>query len=209
MKSLLHVLIVEDSLDDAQLVVREIQRGGYAVEFERVETQTAMEQALLSRAWDIILSDYSLPSFSAMAALRTLKASGLDIPLIVVSGTIGEETAVTALKAGAHDFLTKDKLARLIPAIERELRDAAARSSRREAELRYQLLLEQLPIIVYVNPLDQIGNTTYISPQIERILGYKPEEWLADPKFWQSRLHPDDRVTVINNVQRSILAGQP
>jgi PAS domain S-box-containing protein len=126
-----------------------------------------------------------------------------------VSGTIGEETAVTALKAGAHDFLTKDKFARLVPAIERELRDAAARSSRREAELRYQLLVEHLPIIMYVNPLDQIGSTTYISPQIETILGYKPEEWLADPKFWQSRLHPEDRERIIKIEQQDALTGQP
>ena len=208
MKSLLRVLIVEDSLDDAQFMVREIQRGGYNVDFERVETQIAMEQALSSRAWDLILSDYTMPKFSAMAALRTLKASNLDIPFIVVSGTIGEETAVMALKAGAHDFVSKDRLARLVPAIERELRDAAERSSRRDAEQRYQLLVERLPIIVYVNPLDEIGSTTYISPQIETILGYKPEEWLVDPKFWQSRLHPEDRATVINNVQQSLLSGQ-
>jgi PAS domain S-box-containing protein len=208
MKSLLRILIVEDAEDDAALMMREIQRGGYAVEFERVETQTTMQEALSRGSWDIILSDYTMPEFSAMAAVRTLKESGLDIPLLVVSGTIGEETAVTALKAGAHDFLLKGKLARLIPAIERELRDAETRRSRHEAELRYKLLVEQLPIIVYVNPIDQIENTTYVSPQIQTILGYMPEEWLADPEFWQKRIHPDDREAVLTNIERSDLTGK-
>lgn len=209
MKSPLRILIVEDSEDDAELIVREIRRGGYTVEFERVETKLAMQQALARSTWDIILSDYSMPNFSAMSALGVLKNSGLDIPFIVVSGTIGEETAVTALKAGAHDFLLKDKLARLLPAIERELRDAEIRRSHREAQLRYRLLVEQLPIIVYVNPIDKMSSTTYVSPQIQTILGYRPEEWLSDAEFWQKRLHPDDREAVLAAVERSDLTGQP
>jgi PAS domain S-box-containing protein len=209
MKSLLRILIVEDSEDDAELMIREIRRGGYAVEFTRVETQITMQEALSRGPWDIILSDYTMPEFSAMGAVRTLKESGFDIPLLVVSGTIGEETAVAALKAGAHDFILKGKLARLIPAIERELRDAETRRSRQEAELRYRLLVEQLPIIVYVNPLDRMSSTTYVSPQIQNILGYRPEEWLADPEFWQKRIHPDDREAVLTNVERSDLTGTP
>jgi PAS domain S-box-containing protein len=174
-----------------------------------VETQITMQEALSRGPWDIILSDYTMPEFSAMGAVRTLKESGFDIPLLVVSGTIGEETAVAALKAGAHDFILKGKLARLIPAIERELRDAETRRSRQEAELRYRLLVEQLPIIVYVNPLDRMSSTTYVSPQIQNILGYRPEEWLADPEFWQKRIHPDDREAVLTNVERSDLTGTP
>jgi PAS domain S-box-containing protein len=209
MKSLLRLLVVEDSEDDAELIVREVRRGGYKIEFERVETKSAMQQALGSGRWDIILSDYSMPKFSAMGALQVLNDSGLDIPFLVISGTIGEETAVTALKSGAHDFLLKDKLPRLIPAIERELRDAESRRSRREAELRYQLLVEQLPIIVYVNPIDKMSSTIYVSPQIQTILGYMPEEWLSDPEFWQKRIHPDDREAVLAGVERSELTSQP
>src|ERR671930_1891305 len=123
MKSVLRILIVEDSPDDAELIVREIRRGGYMVDFVRVQTPSDMQQALVRDTWDLVLSDYSMPRFSAMGALDVLKNSGLDIPFLVISGTIGEETAVTALKAGVHDFLLKGKLARLIPAIERELRD--------------------------------------------------------------------------------------
>ena len=209
MKTVLRVLVVEDSSDDAELMLREIQRAGYAIEYERVETKADMLAALARHPWDIIFSDYSMPRFSAMAALATLKESGLDIPFLVVSGTIGEETAVEALKGGANDFLVKGKLARLIPAIKRELRDAETRRSRREAELRYQLLVEQLPIIVYVNPVNQMESTIYVSPQIQVILGYLPEEWLADPEFWQKTLHPDDRQAVLKHVEESDLTGKP
>lgn len=209
MKSLLRILVIEDSKDDAELIVREIRRGGYTIEFERVETKPHMQQALAQGTWDMILSDYSMPQFSAMSALEVLNDSGLDIPFLVISGTIGEETAITALKAGAHDFLLKDKLARLVPAIERELRDAETRRSRHEAELRYKLLVEQLPIIVYVNPVDKMSSTIYVSPQIQTMLGYLPEEWLSDPEFWQKRIHPDDREAVLMGVERSDLTSQP
>lgn len=209
MKSKLRVLIVEDSDDDTHLIVREIQRGGYGVDFERVETKEMMENALTTGQWDVILSDYSMPRFSVMGALQTLKASGLDIPFLVVSGTVGEETAVTALKSGAHDFLLKGKLARLIPAIEREIREAEVRRSHREAESRYRLLVERLPIIVYLSPIDKITNTTYVSPQIQTILGYSPDEWVADPLFWQTRLHPEDRERVIKIVKQGGFTGQP
>jgi PAS domain S-box-containing protein len=209
MKPELQVLIVEDTEDDAHLMVRAIQRVGYTVTWERVETRADMQAALSMRSWDIILSDYSMPHFSAMSALETLRASELDIPFLVVSGTIGEETAVAALKAGAHDFLVKDKLARLVPAIERELRDAEIRRSHRDAQLRYQLLVEQLPIIVYLSPVDELKETTYVSPQIQTILGYTSEEWVADPQFWQTRLHPDDRDVVLNVVAESDLTGNP
>lgn len=190
-------------------MVREIQRGEYTVTWERVETRASMQAALSNRSWDIILSDYSMPHFSAMSALETLKASELDIPFLVVSGTIGEETAVAALKAGAHDFLVKGKLARLVPAIERELRDAKLRRSHREAQSRYQLLVERLPIIVYLSPVNKLKDTIYVSPQIETILGYSSEKWVADPQFWQTRLHPDDRDLVLNVVAESDLTGNP
>jgi PAS domain S-box-containing protein len=209
MKKELRILIVEDSEDDAQLIRREIERSGFSIVFERVERKVDMEAALASRTWDIILSDYSMPQFSAMDALATLNASGLDIPFIVISGTIGEETAVSALKAGAHDFLVKGKLARLTPAIERELRDAETRRSQREAESRYQLLVERLPVIVYLSPVERVTNTVYVSPQIQSILGYTPEEWLADPHFWQTRLHPEDRDRVVQIVENSGATGEP
>jgi putative nucleotidyltransferase with HDIG domain len=130
----LRILLVEDSEDDAWLVLREIQHGGYDVEFERVETADAMRLALARRAWDLIICDFSLPRFNAPNALELLKKSGYDLPFIIVSGTIGEESAVNALKAGAHDFIIKGNFARLIPAIQRELKEAEVRRERRDRE---------------------------------------------------------------------------
>src|SRR5512147_1137217 len=134
MGTYLRILVIEDSKDDAELILREIQRGGYEVESERVETANAMQAALARQSWDLILCDFSLPRFSAPKALELLKKSGYDIPFIIVSGTIGEESAVNALKAGAHDFIIKGNFARLLPAIERELKEAEVRRERRERE---------------------------------------------------------------------------
>jgi DNA-binding NtrC family response regulator len=120
----LRVLLVEDSETDAELLLHELAHGGYAVAATRVDTADAMQAALQSHTWDIVVSDYSMPAFSAPAALALLRTTGSDLPFIIVSGTIGEETAVAALKAGACDFLVKGRLARLVPALERELREA-------------------------------------------------------------------------------------
>jgi response regulator RpfG family c-di-GMP phosphodiesterase len=130
----LRVLIVEDSVDDAELLVRELQRGGYGPLCERVETTAAMQAALARQTWDLVVSDHSVLQFDSLAALNVLKASGADIPFIIVSGTIGEERAVQAMKAGASDYLVKGKLARLIPVVGRELADAQERRARRAAE---------------------------------------------------------------------------
>jgi len=130
----LRALIVEDSPADAELLIHAVKSGGYDLAWERVETAEAMTAALARGGWDIVLSDYSLPTFSGPEALHLTQSMEYDVPFIIISGTIGEETAVTALKAGANDFLIKGRLARLIPAIERELRDAAARRERKQLE---------------------------------------------------------------------------
>jgi signal transduction histidine kinase len=135
---LLRLLLVEDCQPDAELLVHELQAGGYDVTIERVETAEALRAALDTKSWDLVLSDYSLPSFSAPEALAIVKETHAELPFIIVSGTIGEDTAVTALKAGAADFLVKGRLARLLPAIERELKEVALRTAR----LREQQALE-------------------------------------------------------------------
>ncbi len=134
----LRVLIVEDSEEDTILLLREIKHGGYIPEFVRVETATTMKEALQEKKWDIVISDYHMPGFSALAALAVLKESGLDLPFLLVSGVIGEEKAVKAMKEGASDYVPKGNYARLAPAIERELREAVIRRERRQAleELR-------------------------------------------------------------------------
>ena len=186
MKPLLRVLIVEDSEFDAQMIIGHVRKGGYEVVAERVETAEAMERALGEKLWDIILSDYNLPTFSAPEALKILQGSELDLPFIIISGGIGEATAVAAMKAGAHDYLMKGNLNRLAPAIERELREAANRRERREArekllesELRYRLLWETSPdAVVLMDPESKIH---FSSPAVETVFGYKQEEIAGRP----------------------------
>jgi signal transduction histidine kinase len=137
----LRVLIVEDDERDAALMLHELQRGDYDVTYERVDTPEAMTAALENHPWDLVLSDFTMPRFSAPAALSLVKERALDLPFIIVSGTIGEEAAVTSLRAGAHDFVVKGALARLVPAIERERRDAGVRAERKK--MHEQLLISE------------------------------------------------------------------
>jgi FixJ family two-component response regulator len=134
MKTPLRVLAVEDSEDDTTLLLHEIGRGGFHTEYERVETADAMRDALSRGKWDVVVSDYVMPQFSGLEALEVLRQSGFDLPFIIVSGKIGEDVAVDAMKAGAHDYILKGNLARLVPAIQRELRDAETRRQRRLAD---------------------------------------------------------------------------
>ena len=129
----LRVLLVEDSEDDAALTIRALRRGGYDPTVRRVETAEAMTAAL-AEPWDLVLADYSLPHFDAPSALRLLKESGHDLPFIIVSGVVGEEAAVAAMRAGAQDYVMKSDLARLVPAIQRELREAEEHRRRSQAE---------------------------------------------------------------------------
>src|SRR2546425_1177722 len=130
----LRILVVEDSENDTLLLLRELRRGGYDPTFERVDTPVAMSAALDRESWDIVVADFSMPQFNALAALELLKKKAIDLPFIIVSGTIGEEVAVQAMKNGAQDYIMKGKLARLVPAIERELREAVERRERKRAE---------------------------------------------------------------------------
>ncbi|MFQ5809973.1 MAG: response regulator [Armatimonadota bacterium] len=139
----LRVLIVEDSEDDALLVVRGLKDGGYAPAWERVATADALQAALQEQSWDIVIANYSLPQFGALAALTLVQESGLDLPFIVVSGTIGEDLAVEMMRNGAHDYLMKGNLLRLAPAVERELREAGERHKRRQAEESLQAALRE------------------------------------------------------------------
>jgi signal transduction histidine kinase len=140
----LRVLMVEDSQADALLLTRALERGGFAITSERVDTEDAMRAVLQSKPCDLILCDHAMPSFSAPQALELLKQHGLDLPFIIVSGYIEEDTAVAAMKAGAHDYIMKDRLARLVPAVERELREAEIRRARRKSEEELRRAHEEL-----------------------------------------------------------------
>lgn len=144
MNKQVRVLIIEDSRFDAQVLIGELERGGYKPDYELVDTPGGMRTALTAKSWDIVISDYVMPDFSGLDAIRILQESGLDIPIIIVSGNIGEDTAVKAMKAGAHDYLIKGNLARLIPAIERELSEAQERRKRKKAEAELKSTKEKL-----------------------------------------------------------------
>lgn len=197
----LRVLIIEYSEDDAALLLKEIGQGAYEVESERVETRLTLEAALARGTWDIILCAYSLPQFSAGEAIALLKERELDIPLIVLSETIDEEAAITLLRAGAQDFLVKGKLARLIPVIERELRDAEARHARIRAEEKLQQMQDRFKALTENAPdgialLDRAGHLKFVSPSARRIFGYGQDQ---DPDINPTEhTHPDDLPMVLS-----------
>ncbi|MHB8106308.1 MAG: hybrid sensor histidine kinase/response regulator [Candidatus Cryosericum sp.] len=141
MRPLLRIIIIEDSQDDALLVAREVERAGYTLQTTRVQTAEEMRRALEQKPWDLVLADYRLPDFSAAEGLTILKETGLDIPFIVVSGKIGEDVAVQLMKDGAVDYVMKDRLLRLGPAVQRELHDA---EERRKAEAEKESMRAQL-----------------------------------------------------------------
>jgi len=158
----LRVLIVEDSLEDTALLLRELQRAGYDVVHERVDTADTLDAALASPPWDLVISDYSMPGFTGVAALERVRQRDPDVPFIFVSGTIGEDVAVDAMRVGAHDYVLKGDLRRLVPAIQRELRDAHMRRERRRAEEalraseeRFRKVFQFSPVGIAISTLDE------------------------------------------------------
>jgi PAS domain S-box-containing protein len=195
MSSNLRVLFLEDSEDDVLLVTRHLRKAGYAVEAQRVEKPEAFRAALFGGSWDLVISDYSLPGLNALMAIQIFKEAGPDIPFLVVSGAVGEETAVEVLKSGAHDVLIKNNLARLVPAVERELREAAERRARRKAEqglaaseIKFRRIVETAHEGIWM--LDKDGRTTYMNRRMADMLGIEPDEtadadlrsFLGEPK---------------------------
>ena len=179
----LRVLLVEDDADDAFLLERHLRRAGYAPQVTRVETAHAMGETLeqLAEGWDVILADYTLPNFSAPEALRLLKNTRYDVPFIMMSGAVSEETAVAAMRAGAHDYVSKQNLARLVPAIEREMKEAVERHRKRIAEdalriseERFHRLVEAMPLAMLISNMK--GHVIYANEGVERLLGYSRRE---------------------------------
>jgi sigma-B regulation protein RsbU (phosphoserine phosphatase) len=183
----LRVLLVEDSEFDATLLLRILRKGGYDLDAERVETADGVLRAL-HREWDLVIADYNLPGFSAPEALELVKKTGRDIPFIIVSGAIGETTAVAAMKAGAHDYLMKGNLTRLLPVIERELREAENREGKRvtkealqESELRYRLLWETATDATIL--FDERGRIHFANPAVQEIFGHAPASLVGREVF--------------------------
>jgi len=176
----LRVLLVEDSEADTLLLVRTLQRAGFDPEHERVDCSREMDQALRDKQWDLILADHAMPQFSAPDALEIVKQHGLDLPFIIVSGHIEEETAVRAMMAGAHDYIMKDRLARLAPAVERELREAEVRRARRQTEIALRAAHEELELRVEKRTADL------------REANLKLKQLVQGPQSLQLDSHSDD-----------------
>ena len=180
----LKLLIVEDSEDDALLVVHELRRGGFDIEYARVESPIEMAAALEREEWDLIIADYVIPGFGGLAALGLYLERGLDIPFIMISGKIGEDVAVETVKAGAHDYILKDNLIRLVPAVKRELREAQERRERRraqqalrESEERYRELAESISDLFFA--MDGDFRYIYWNRACEELTGIPAEEALG------------------------------
>lgn len=202
----LRVLLVEDSADDALILERHLRRAGFDPDVTRVETAEEMRSALESGAedWDVVLADYNLPTFSAPEALQLLKSTQYHIPFIMMSGAISDETAVEALRAGAHDYISKQNLARLIPAIEREIAEAIIRRHKRAAERalrvseeRFHRLVEAMPLALLIS--DMSGRITYANEGVERLLKFRRGEML-DGAVTLDRVFP-----VAGNTAQSLL----
>lgn len=198
----LRVLFVEDTPDDAHLIARELERGGFELEFERVDTLDALEGALEDHPWDLVIGDYHLPGLPLSRMISTVRVHDPNIPFLMISGTVDEDAALEVMRAGAHDFLSKDRLERLIPALERELREAAIR--RREAETRNQLALsearfrliaEHIQDTFWISAPDKSG-FEYVSPAYETTWGRSRESLYSDPDQWLASVHAEDRERV-------------
>jgi PAS domain S-box-containing protein len=177
----LRVLIVEDSADDAELLIRELARS-YAVTSWRVQTGEALSAALDAATWDLVISDHSLPQFSAAQALDVIRSRDHNLPFIIVSGTIDEDAAVAAMRAGANDYFSKDKLARLLPAVQRELAEADARVERqrfetrlRQAEQQFTTVFQASPVAIALVALSD-GRLLDVNPRFLASFGYRRDE---------------------------------
>ena len=199
---ILRVLLVEDCEDDSLLVRRQLTEGGYTPLVTRVENSEALHAALRDYTWDLVLADWNLPQFSALFALDMLKSVGLDVPFIIVSGEIGEEAAIAAMKAGAHDYVMKSNLARLVPAIQRELREVEERRARRRAEATLAAGEERLRLVARATQdaiwdWDLTTNEFWWGEGLHALFGYGVHEVPQAIEFWYGRLHPEENERVI------------
>ena len=208
----LRVLIVEDLPTDTKLIVRLLEQNGFVPSFLRVDTRDATQTALNSREWDIVIADYRLPAFSALDVLAMLTESGKDIPCLVVTGSVGEETAVETMRAGAADIILKTSLTRLVPAIERELREAASRRERRQAEQTLRENEERFRLVTRATNdavWDWNLQTDHIwwSENIQTLFGYSSEAVVSHFSWWQENIHPDDRERVVASLRAATQCG--
>lgn len=205
MVSLLQVLVVEDSENDAELLLNQLREAGYQTMSERVQTAEELNAALSRHTWDIILSDYVMPQFSGSEALKLARRKNPDIPFIVISGVCGEETAVEMMKAGATDYLVKGNLSRLLPAVQRELDAAQSRRARAQAEANVRYLaaiVESSDDAIYSTKLD--GTVVSWNRSAERIYGFRAGEIIGRNV---SILYPDEKLDELIDTMERVKRG--
>ncbi|MFA6384772.1 MAG: ATP-binding protein [Candidatus Omnitrophota bacterium] len=205
----LRVLMVEDSENDAVLISHEIKRGGYDLYARRVQTAKDMREALMKEKWDLVISDYVMPAFDGLSAYRVLKETKLDLPFIVVSGSIGEDIAVDAMKAGVHDYIMKNNLTRLVPAIAREMKEAAVRWGQKMDEL----IIDELASYPqrYPNPIVEVepnGVVHYMNPKAKQLFPAIMRDGFSHPFLSGLDVIWDELSHIANNVyEREIRVG--
>lgn len=194
----LRLLMVEDSDDDAFFIIRQLRKGGYEPEYLRVDTLPAVTDALSRGGWDLLISDYNLPCCNGLDVLRVVRERNLDIPVIIVSGAIGEDLAVETMHAGAHDYIMKDRLARLLPAVQRELSEAGVRRERRlalealrESEERFRELTETIQELFWMIDARR-GRMIYVSPAYEKVFQRSASPLYEGLAAFLEAVHPED-----------------
>lgn len=214
----LRLLLIEDSEDDAELLLAEIRDGGYEPVYRRVDTAVETQHALNSDLWDIVICDYTMPQFNGQMALEMVQRHDPDLPFIINSGTIGEDVAVDAMRAGAHDYIMKSNLSRLMPAIERELRESVVRRTGRHAqreieenEARYRAIVSNIPGVVF--QLQQNGNDGYRFPYISdgsnQLLELTPTHLQNDSSLFWDMVPGSDAAALHRRIQESAQHMQP
>lgn len=208
----LQVLILEDRVPDAELAAKQLERSGFAVDWQRVETLRDFRLRLTPNL-NVILADYSLPGFTALDALKELQATGLDVPFIIVSGTIGDERAVECLTEGVTDYVLKDRIARLGPAVQRALKERASRAQAKRtqqallhSENQMRGILSTIEDVVWSMSL-VTGQLLYVNPAAEKLTGRAAEEFLKDPQLWLGHVHPEDYAKMKDAQEKAVRWG--
>jgi len=218
MKRPLRILLVEDSEEDAELLLFEVRNGGYEPIHTRVYAGAALQAALAGDEWDVVVSDYTMPQFGGLDALKIVRAFDPDLPFIINSGNIGEDIAVEAMHAGAHDYVMKSNLSRLVPAIERELREAVLRRAGRRAqrellenEARFRAIVSNVPGVVFRMLREWHGGCsfTYVSEGSNALLGLTPHQLQDEGALFFDLLLEGDGADLGARISESAITQKP